>query len=108
MVSHGREPGPECNQEDDAMPRYVIERDIPGAGKLSAKELQAISQKSCGVLKEMGTQIQWVHSYVTDDKVYCVYVAPNEETVRKHAQQGGFPANRIARIRAIIDPTTAE
>jgi len=90
------------------MPKYVIEREIPGAGKLSSKELQAISQKSCGVLREMGPQIQWVHSYVTDDKVYCVYVAPNEEAVRKHAQQGGFPANRISRIRTMIDPTTSE
>ncbi len=90
------------------MPKYVIERDIPGAGKLTAQELQAISQKSCGVLREMGPQIQWVQSYVTDDKIYCVYVAPNEDAVRKHAQMGGFPANRIARIRTVIDPTTAE
>ena len=90
------------------MPKYVIEREIPGAGKLSARELQAISQKSCGVLREMGPQIQWVQSYVTDDKVYCVYVAPNEDAVRKHAQQGGFPANRISRVRTVIDPTTAE
>jgi len=90
------------------MPKYVIEREIPGAGKLSPKELQAISQKSCSVLREMGPQIQWVQSYVTDDKIYCVYVAPNEEAVRKHAQQGGFPANRISRIRTTIDPTTAE
>ena len=90
------------------MPKYVIERDIPGAGKLSAKELQAISQKSCSVLRDMGPQIQWVQSYVTDDKVYCVYVAPNEEAIRKHAQQGGFPANRISKIRSVIDPTTAE
>jgi len=90
------------------MPKYVIERDIPGAGKLGAKELQAISRKSCGVLREMGPQIQWIHSYVTDDKIYCVYVAPDEATVRKHAQQGGFPANRISRVHAIIEPTTAE
>lgn len=90
------------------MPKFVIERDIPGAGKLSPKELQAISQKSCGVLREMGPQIQWVQSYVTDDKIYCVYVAPDEDTVRKHAQQGGFPANRISRIKSVIDPTTAE
>jgi len=90
------------------MPKYVIEREIAGAGKLSPKELQAISQKSCGVLREMGPQIQWVHSYVTDDKIYCVYVAPNEDAVRRHAQQGGFPANRISRIRTVIDPTTAE
>jgi len=90
------------------MPKYVIEREIPGAGKLSPKELQAISQKSCGVLREMGPQIQWVHSYVTDDKIYCVYVAPNEEAIRKHAQEGGFPANRISRVRTVIEPTTAE
>jgi hypothetical protein len=90
------------------MPKFVIEREIPGAGKLTAQELQAISQKSCGVLKGMGPQIQWVHSYVTDDKVYCVYNAPNEAAVREHATQGGFPANSIARVRTIIDPTTAE
>jgi hypothetical protein len=90
------------------MPKYVIEREIPGAGKLSAAELQAISQKSCGVLGGMGPQIQWVHSYVTDDKIYCFYIAPNEEQVREHARQGGFPANRISEVRAVIDPTTAE
>ena len=90
------------------MPKYVIEREIPGAGKLSAEELQAISQKSCGVLQNLGPRIQWVHSYVTDDKIYCVYNAPDEETVREHARQGGFPANRISRIVATIDPTTAE
>ena len=90
------------------MPKFVIEREIPEAGKLSPEQLQAISQKSCGVLREMGPQIQWVHSYVTDDKIYCVYVAPDEDTIRKHAQQGGFPANRISRIRSVIDPTTSE
>jgi hypothetical protein len=90
------------------MPKFVIEREIAGAGKLSPEDLRAISQKSCGVLRDMGPQIQWVQSYVTDDKVYCVYVAPNEDAVRKHAQQGGFPANRIARVRTVIDPTTAE
>jgi hypothetical protein len=90
------------------MPKYVIEREIPGAGKLSAEELNAISQKSCGVLQKLGPQIQWVHSYVTDDKVYCVYNAPNEEIVREHATQGGFPADRISQVRSIIDPTTAE
>ena len=90
------------------MPRYVIEREIPGAGSLSPKELQAISQKSCAVLQKMGPQIQWVQSYVTGDKIYCIYVAPNEETVRRHAQQGGFPANRISKVLAMIDPTTAE
>ncbi|HEU4402074.1 MAG TPA: DUF4242 domain-containing protein [Candidatus Polarisedimenticolia bacterium] len=90
------------------MPKYVIEREIPGAGKLSPQELKGISQKSCGVLREMGPQIQWVQSYVTGDKIYCVYIAPNEESVRKHAQQGGFPANRVSRVHTIIDPTTAE
>ncbi len=90
------------------MPKYVIEREIPGAGKLSAEELKAISQKSCGILQKLGPQIQWVHSYVTDDKVYCVYNAPNEEIVREHANQGGFPANRISQVRSLIDPTTAE
>ena len=90
------------------MPKYVIEREIQGAGRLSAEELKAISQKSCGVLQKLGPQIQWVHSYVTDDKVYCVYNAPNEEMVREHATQGGFPADRISQVRSIIDPTTAE
>ena len=90
------------------MPKFVIERDIPDAGKLSPQQLQAISQKSCGVLQEMGPRIQWVQSYVTDDKIYCVYIAPDEETVRQHAQQGGFPANRISQIRSVIDPTTSE
>ncbi len=90
------------------MPKYVIEREIPGAGKLSKQELQAISQKSCGVLSEMGPQIQWLESYVTDDKLYCVYIAPNEEMVREHARQGGFPANRVSAVRKVIDPTTAE
>ena len=90
------------------MPKYVIEREIPDAGKLSAAELKAISQKSCGVLRNLGPQIQWEHSYVTDDKIYCVYDAPNEEMVREHATQGGFPANRISQVRSLIDPTTAE
>ncbi len=90
------------------MPKYVIEREIPGAGKLSAEELQAISQASCGVLSKMGPQIQWVHSYVTGDKIYCVYIAPNEEMVREHAKQGGFPANLVSEVKSIIDPTTAE
>jgi hypothetical protein len=90
------------------MPKYVIERAIPGAGKLSAEQLQAISQKSCGVLENLGPKIQWVQSYVTDDKIYCVYIAPSEEMVREHAKQGGFPANRVSQIRGIIDPTTAE
>ena len=90
------------------MPKYVIEREIPGAGKLSAQELQAISQKSCGVLNGLGPQIQWVHSYVTGDKLYCVYIAPNEAMVREHARQGGFPANRVSKVASVIDPTTAE
>lgn len=90
------------------MPKYVIERNIPGAGKLSAAELQAISQKSCGVLSQMGPKIQWVHSYVTDDKIYCIYNATDEAAVLEHAKQGGFPANSVARVAAIIDPTTAE
>jgi Protein of unknown function (DUF4242) len=90
------------------MPQFVIERELPGAGKLSPAELKAISQKSCGVLSQMGPQIQWVHSYVTGDKIYCVYRAPNEEMVREHARQGGFPANRVAEVKSVIDPTTAE
>lgn len=89
------------------MHKYVIEREIPGAGKLTAADLQSISQKSCGVLKEMGPQVQWVESYVTDDKIYCVYIAANEELVREHAKRGGFPANRISQVRTVIDPTTA-
>lgn len=90
------------------MPKYVIERLIPGAGKLSADELCAISQRSCSVLNDLGPQIQWVHSYVTDNKIYCVYQAPNEEMVREHAKRGGFPANHVASVKAIIDPATAE
>ena len=90
------------------MPKYVIERELPGAGKLTAEELKGIAQKSCGVLREMGSQIQWQESYVTADKIYCVYIAPNEEMIREHASQGGFPANRISEIKTIIDPTTAE
>jgi hypothetical protein len=90
------------------MPKYVIEREISEAGKLTGGELQGVSQKSCSVLKTMGPQIQWVQSYVTDDKVYCVYIAPNEEMIREHALQGEFPANRISEIKSVIDPTTAE
>jgi hypothetical protein len=90
------------------MPKYVIERELPGAGSLDAAQLQGISQKSCGVLTELGSSIQWLHSYVTGDKIYCVYIAPNEEMVKQHAQKGGFPANRISEIKTIIDPTTAE
>ena len=89
------------------MPKFVIEREIPDAGKLSAQDLQAISQKSCGVLNQMGSQIQWIQSYVTDDKVYCVYIAP-KEMVREHARQGEFPANRVSEVKTVIDPTTAE
>jgi Protein of unknown function (DUF4242) len=90
------------------MPKFVIEREIPEAGRLSPEQLQVISQKSCGILREMGAEIQWVESYVTDDKIYCVYVAPDENAVRKHAQRSGFPASRISQIRSVIDPTTAE
>ena len=90
------------------MPKYVIEREIPGAGSLTKEQLQSISQTSCGVLQKMGPQIQWVESYVTGDKIYCVYIAPNEDMIREHASQGGFPANRISEIKSIIDPTTAE
>ena len=90
------------------MPKYVIEREIPGAGKLSPSELKAISQKSCGVLNAMGPQIQWVQSYVTENKIYCVYIAPSEEVVREHAQKGGFPVNNVSEIKSVIDPTTAE
>ena len=90
------------------MPKYVIEREIPGAGNLTATELQGISAKSCGVLRELGPSIQWVESYVTDDNIYCVYIAPNEAMVREHARQGGFPANKVSAVRTMIDPTTAE
>jgi hypothetical protein len=90
------------------VPKYLIERELPGAGKLSQDQLQAISQKSCSVLNNLGPQIQWIHSYVTGDKIYCVYRAPNEEMVREHARQGGFPANKIVEVLSIIDPTTAE
>ena len=90
------------------MPKFVIEREIPGAGALTAEQLQGISQTSCGVLRSMGPQIQWLHSYVTDDKIYCVYIAPDEETVREHATKGGFPANKVSQVRTVIDPTTAE
>ena len=90
------------------MPKYVIERNIPGAGKMSSADLKSVAQKSCGVLRKLGSEIQWVHSYVTDDKIYCVYVAPNEKLVREHAKQGGFPADSVVAVRRIIDPTTAE
>jgi Protein of unknown function (DUF4242) len=90
------------------MPKFLIEREIPGAGRMPPEELQAISQKSCSVLRNLGPEIQWVHSYVTDDKIYCVYIAPNEQMVREHARQGGFPANRVSEIKSTIDPTTAD
>ena len=90
------------------MPKYIIERTIPGAGKLTGAELQAISQKSCGVLRDMGPAIQWVESYVTDNKVYCVYIAPDADSVRKHAERGGFPCDRVSEVHTVIDPTTAE
>lgn len=90
------------------MPKFVIERELPGAGKLGSEQLKAISQKSCGVLRELGPNIQWVESFVTDDKVYCIYIAQDEASVRKHAEMGGFPANRVSEVRTIIDPTTSE
>lgn len=90
------------------MPRYVIEREIPNAGMLSEQELQAISRKSCDVLENLGPQIQWIQSFVTDSKIYCIYIAPNEQIIREHAQRGGFPANQISQVRAVIDPTTSE
>ena len=90
------------------MPKFLIERKIPGAGSLSGKELQAIAKTSCGVLQKLGSRIQWVQSYVTSDAIYCVYIAPNEEMVREHAKQGGFPADSISEIKSVIDPTTAE
>ncbi len=90
------------------MPKYVIEREIPGAGKLTAEQLKGISQTSCGILSKLGPEIQWVQSYVTTDKIYCIYNAPNEEMVREHAKQGGFPANSVSEVATIIDPTTAE
>jgi Protein of unknown function (DUF4242) len=90
------------------VPKYVIEREIPGAGNMSREQLQAVSQTSCGVLQKLGPQIQWLESYVTADKIYCVYIAPNEEMVREHARQGGFPSNRVSEVKTVIDPTTAE
>ncbi len=90
------------------MPKFVIEREIPGAGHFSADQLQAAAQTSCGVLRQLGPQIQWVHSYVTDNKIYCIYIAPDRRIIEEHAQRGGFPANTIAEIKNVIDPTTAE
>jgi uracil phosphoribosyltransferase len=91
-----------------SLPKFVIEREIPGAGSMSTAQLQGVAVKSCSVLRALGPQIQWVQSYVTDNKIYCIYIAPNEEMVREHAQLGGFPANSVAQVRRIIDPTTAE
>jgi hypothetical protein len=90
------------------MPKYVVERDIPGAGKLTRDELHAVSQKSCGVLRDLGPQVQWLESFVTPDKIYCIYIAPDENAIREHARQGGFPANRISEVKTMIDPTTSE
>lgn len=90
------------------MPKYVIEREIPGAGNLTPEQLKGISETSCNVLRKMGSQIQWMHSYVTGDKIYCVYIAPNEEMIREHARQGGFPANSVSKVATVIDPTTSE
>lgn len=90
------------------MPKFLTKREIPGTGRLSQAELRNISQKSCGVLRKLGPQVQWLHSYVTDDKIYCVYIAPDESAVRRHAEMGGFPANAISEVRSVIDPTTAE
>jgi hypothetical protein len=90
------------------MPKFVIEREIPGAGAMSPQQLQGVAEKSCSVLRNLGPQIQWVHSYVTDNKIYCVYIAPSEDMIREHAKQGGFPANRISQVKNIIDPTTSE
>ena len=90
------------------MPKYVIERDMPGVGKLSAADLQGASQTSCNVLQNLGPKINWVHSYVTDDKIYCIYNSPDEAMIRAHAEQAGFPANSVSEVRSIIDPTTAE
>ena len=90
------------------MPKYVIERELPGAGKLTPDQLKGVSQKSCGVLRQLGPGIQWLQSFVTDDKIYCIYIAPDEATVRQHAEMGGFPANRISQVRTVIDPTTSE
>jgi hypothetical protein len=94
--------------QDRNMPKYVIERDVPGIGNATQQEVQTISQKSCSVLNKLGPTIQWLHSYVTADKIYCVYQAPNEKMIREHAEQGGFPANRVSEVRSVIDPTTAE
>jgi Protein of unknown function (DUF4242) len=98
----------EASGKEAAMPKYVIERELPGAGQLTPQELKGMSQKSCQVLRNLGPEIQWVQSFVTDDKIYCVYVAPNAEMIHEHAQRGGFPADRITEVRSVIDPTTGE
>lgn len=95
-------------ERGDVMPKFVIEREMPGVGKLGPADLKAASQTSCNVLRDLGPAIQWLQSYVTDNKIYCIYLAPNEEMIREHARRGGFPANRISRIFALIDPATAE
>jgi hypothetical protein len=104
----GREQSGAANQSGEKMPKYVIERDIPAVGDVTPEQVLAISQKSCSVLNNLGPKIQWLHSYVTQDKIYCVYIAPNEEMVREHARQGGFPANRVSEVKLVIDPTSAE
>jgi hypothetical protein len=111
MRDPSRRSGPDrhaANHKENNVPKFVIEREIPGAGKLTAVDLHGIAQKSCGVLGDMGPTIQWVESFVTDDKIYCVYIAPNEAAVREHAKRGGFPANRVSHVVTTIDPTTAE
>jgi hypothetical protein len=107
-LQRGQITGYAAPDRGDPMPKYLIEREIPGAGQMSPQQLQGVAAKSCSVLRNLGPQIQWVQSYVTDNKIYCVYIAPNEEMVREHAKQGGFPANRVSRIDSVIDPTTAE
>ena len=105
---YARPSSPIHHQGETQRPKSVIERDLPGAGKLTPADLKGISQKSCSVLKGLGPQIQWIHSYVTDDKIYCVYLAPDEAAVREHAKQGGFPANKVSRVSTVIEPVTAE
>jgi hypothetical protein len=110
MTLHSRTAGAQFapSPKETVMPKFVIERTVPGAGKMSAADLKGISQKSCGVLKEMGPRVQWQQSYVTDDKIYCVYIADSADDVREHAKKGGFPAESVAAVRAVIDPATAE
>lgn len=106
-VIYSRNAGFRATYREDAVPKYIIEREIAGAGQMSASDLKGVSQRSCAVLRNLGPEIQWVESFVTADKVYCVYIAPNEELIRKHAEQGGFPANRVSEIKAVIDPASA-